>query len=448
MKFFSTIARASVVVAIADAVTTKKMSSGVAATESAPNPWLALLTSSWSLAGKPEQEKSAGLQSLADSIVAMAKNGNLQNPDPTMQSAVESILEIVEDMKESINASNDAAQASMDEKYDTLKNCSAPSATDMTAWTAGLNTTASDVVTCRQEEKTVKENYTDCIGEQNRCANTTECCNPLLQPNTYCLPVGGSSPQPSTLEGQCNGRSKCKLNDLNAMLTYFQGKLTEYQTAEDSCTASRAGCNESYDCTTVENNYTTKRGDCNVVQTNFEQQYCDLARSVEANWDAYNTCYDNAHAALIAEETKQKEILPGRHQEWRGVLRIECLLGALQATDMTAELEKCIDTTYGDAHWAHLDLTYPSEQAKFVEKTTCSEPLETPGASNFKSAHYAEVLEEIPEELSTYHCVAALATEHCPRTVGIALLGHKSKVSHAHRIPQATRHHGLKRRTA
>eukprot|EP00440_Ansanella_granifera_P039615 gb/GFBE01042968.1/.p1 GENE.gb/GFBE01042968.1/~~gb/GFBE01042968.1/.p1 ORF type:complete len:479 (+),score=139.67 gb/GFBE01042968.1/:1-1437(+) len=423
MQLISAIAQTSLVLVLAAAVATKKSASetGAALVEAGPSPWLALLTSSWTLAGKPDQEKSQGLEALADQIVHLAKSGSLQNPDAGMQEAVEDIQAIVVDMKEAINASNDAAQQSMDDKRAALDKCTAPATMDLGVFTAGLDPSADDVVTCREEERGFKVNYTDCETEKERCSNTTACCHPLLQPNAYCLPVGGASPQPSVLESQCNGRSKCKLDDLNAMLTYFQGKMTELNAADQACTDSRAGCVDGADCTPLKNEWDTKNDACDAIQIGFEQAFCTHAQTTEASWANYSSCYDSADANLKAEETKQRNILPGRQQEWRGVLRIECLLSALSQSTVeaqTAKLEQCIDTTYGESHWAHLQLTYPSEAADYPTKATCSEVLKAPGSEHFKNTYYSEVLDMIPEELSTYHCVAV--TEYCEKSSAVS----------------------------
>eukprot|EP00439_Symbiodinium_sp_Y106_P062758 s68_g9.t1 len=285
-------------------------------------PWLSLLTSSWALAGEPQSEQTQGLDDLAQNLVKLAKDG--APPDESMKQAINSIRNIVNDMKKQVNETNAAAQYEINRKAEFVAACAVPETPALK-----LPSTQEDVVTCRSEEDPLYKAWQLCESEKARCSNTTACCASLVQPNKYCLNPG-VAPSPLQYEAQCDGTSSCKETDIKEKIAFFKGKLDALDAAEKACEDSRAGCQDSYDCVPKEDSWKVKQTSCNEMQTKFEQGHCDHAEALEAAWDKYLTCYDTKKTALTSEELKQEATVPGRHQEWRALLRIDCLLGALE----------------------------------------------------------------------------------------------------------------------
>ncbi|CAJ1381771.1 unnamed protein product [Effrenium voratum] len=401
--------------------------------KSSSSPWLSLLTNSWALSGESQPDQTKGLDSLAHDIVQLAKTGAAA-PDATMTSAIDSIRSIVTDMKAAVNDSHSAAQAAIDQKANLVTACKAPAATDMTNFQLAMPVNAEAVLTCRESEKPLYDSYTLCESEKARCSNTNECCAALVQPNKYCLNPG-IAPSPLQYESTCEGASMCKEADMTSKLAFFKGKLQELDAAEAACETSRAGCQESYDCATKEAAWKTQKLACHDKQTEFEQSYCNLATSVEAQWDSYLRCYDVNKTGLVSEEQKQAAALPGRQQEWRALLRIDCLLSALASSDVNAELETCIKANYTADDWKHLSLSYPSKLDTFVARQSCSEELLAPGTTYFKEHMYSKVDKALmPEQLTTYFCVSGLSTSHCSaKTSAMLLLTKAVKRHHGHR---------------
>ncbi|CAJ1338236.1 unnamed protein product, partial [Effrenium voratum] len=363
--------------------------------KSSSSPWLSLLTNSWALSGESQPDQTKGLDSLAHDIVQLAKTGAAA-PDATMTSAIDSIRSIVTDMKAAVNDSHSAAQAAIDQKANLVTACKAPAATDMTNFQLAMPVNAEAVLTCRESEKPLYDSYTLCESEKARCSNTNECCAALVQPNKYCLNPG-IAPSPLQYESTCEGASMCKEADMTSKLAFFKGKLQELDAAEAACETSRAGCQESYDCATKEAAWKTQKLACHDKQTEFEQSYCNLATSVEAQWDSYLRCYDVNKTGLVSEEQKQAAALPGRQQEWRALLRIDCLL--------SADPGEAVD-------------------------------------GYFKEHMYSKVDKALmPEQLTTYFCdvrkwveVSGLSTSHCSaKTSAMLLLTKAVKRHHGHR---------------
>ncbi|CAJ1350436.1 unnamed protein product, partial [Effrenium voratum] len=310
----------------------KAAAEGALSSDKPASPWLSLLAKSWALPGEPQQEQSKGLDSLASSIIALAKSHKNGAPDAEMQAAIDSISQILADMKDAVKAANDAAQKELGKKLTAITTCSAPNMTDSSDFQATLKITAGEVNSCRSSyEKYVYDEYKTCVKEEGRCSNTTECCVDLIQPNPYCLNPP-SAPSPLSLQTECDGAAKCREKDIANKLGFFENKLKEYNDAVTACDLSRAGCNNSYACEPKKTLWKERQSECNNNQTVFEQAYCDLAEKLEASWEVYSTCHTRSVTALTTEEGKQKKLLTGRHQEWRGLLRIECLLSALKET--------------------------------------------------------------------------------------------------------------------
>lgn len=415
MKFFALILTSSFSSALAVAAgKAKSATGGLLADDKPTNPWLSLLTKSWALPGESQEEQSKGLDGLASSILALAKNHKSGAPDEEMKAAVESISQILTDMKDSVTTGNAAAQQEINKKQSAVKNCSVPAETSMPDFEATLHLGVKDVLDCRADEKSYYDAYQHCLSEEARCANTTECCVDLIQPNPYCLSPP-SPPSPLTFQSECDTASKCREKDLDNKLAFFELKLQEYNEASYACEQSRLGCNSSYTCQLKQEAWKEKHALCNSNQSAFEQAYCDLAGTQEAHWDTYSSCHACSVQALEAEEVKQESLLLGRRQEWRGLLRIECLLGALTAADQAAALDACINKNQTTIAAEALNLTYPTKVGAVPTKSSCSEKLNAPGTSYFLKTFYSGVPEVLmPTSLTTYYCVSGLSTSYCP----------------------------------
>ncbi|OLP90192.1 hypothetical protein AK812_SmicGene28265 [Symbiodinium microadriaticum] len=160
----------------------------------------------------------------------------------SMKQAINSIRNIVNDMKKQVNETNAAAQYEINRKAEFLAACAVPETPALK-----LPNTQEEVVTCRSEEDPLYKAYELCVSEKARCSNTTACCASLVQPNKYCLNPG-VAPSPLQYEAQCDGTSSCKETDIKEKIAFFKGKLDALDAAEKACEDSRAGCQDSYDC--------------------------------------------------------------------------------------------------------------------------------------------------------------------------------------------------------
>jgi len=223
MKLFALVAVGSVCTALAVATGKSKSISegGALSNDKGASPWLSLLTKSWALPGEAQEEQSKGLDDLANSVLALAKNRKSGAPDAEMKAAVDSISQILSDMKDAVSTGNVAAQQEITKKETALKNCSIPSETSTADFEASLHITMNDVLNCRAEEKTYYSAYQFCMAEEARCSNTTECCVDLIQPNPYCLSPP-SPPSPLSFQTECDAASRCREKDLENKLAFFE----------------------------------------------------------------------------------------------------------------------------------------------------------------------------------------------------------------------------------
>lgn len=378
------------------------------------DPWLSLMARSWALAGAPDTTKYSSLASLEASIVNLAKNAQLQNPDPNMQNAVEGIRTLLSSMMVSINVSNSEAQTNLDEKGEAVRQCKPPSSNFTSP-----PITSQSVVDCRNTEQTAYEDWQACLILNATCEGTSECCADVLQPHEFCNVMPAITYNFGHVCSSMSPTSTCSTSDVSAALAYFRQKQTEYQQALQACKDSVAGCPNRpgwVHCDSQEVVYNRNNTHCDNQQQVFEQHYCNEAANFESAWENYTSCYNMRMAILSASESVEHANLPNQRSQYRAILRIQCLLQVLETTGGGANstLQQCIDarSTWSiDFPW--INISYPSLDPTFPSLANCSTPLWEPGISAFVTYFYnnnALMEAHLPK---TAGCVAKLSTHHC-----------------------------------
>jgi len=366
------------------------------------SPWLGLLTTSWALPSIPDGQKPHGLDKFAEQLVNLAKlkkSSDSQHPDAEMLQALNTVGEAVEELKRQVNISNTNAQKRIDDKKKLVTDCDIQlpsSGLPTTGWINQRDPTEEEVRICRERELQLKDIHEACLDTQDKCQSSDECCDTLIQPNNGCNP-SPQPPDPSPFGPEvCPGKVECKKADIEAALAFFRQKRAEYNTVNERCDEFRQpyGCplgRTLVDCSVEYKNYTDQKAICNGIQVQFENQYCQLNKDIEGDWGIYAQCYSNNETGLDAVEKIERAALPNRQQEYRGMLRIECLVDALNQTDSSITDQKistCIQTTYTEADWPHLVLTY---YYPVGTQTTCSDLLQEPGTQSFVNEFYSQI---------------------------------------------------------
>eukprot|EP00930_Biecheleria_cincta_P064994 TRINITY_DN5068_c0_g5_i1.p1 TRINITY_DN5068_c0_g5~~TRINITY_DN5068_c0_g5_i1.p1 ORF type:complete len:435 (-),score=42.54 TRINITY_DN5068_c0_g5_i1:84-1388(-) len=396
----------------------------VSARSGMPSPWLSLLANSWTLAGSPPSQKESTLKKMAEDIVKLAKNADLKS-DPSMVTAVNSIRSLLEDMTSSINSSNIEAQTGLDDKADAVAACQAPTAPAQPHLQMPRpQPTHTNVTNCRGQQQTIENAYQACLALQSRCRGNTLCCDPVIQPeggHGWC----NETPKPSFSFGAVSlcysapSASQCSITQLSTELAYWQGLLNQYDQKVADCESVMAGCplpaGTPVDCTAEHSATVVKRGECDTIQQNFENPYCTYASDLQTSWDNYTTCYNTNMAALSTAEAAEHTNLPNRWQQYRAILRIECLLDVLVGSeaDMTAALGACIAARYDAPSYPWLNVSFPTDSSSFPALQTCPTQLWEPGAAIFNSYFYNNHTLISDTLTETRGCVGRLSLQHC-----------------------------------
>jgi len=395
------------------------------------SPWLGLLTTSWTLPSIPDAQKPHGLDQFAEQLVNLAKikkSSDSQHPDNEMLEALNTVADAVDELKNQVNISNANAQQRIDDKKRLVDDCDIhvpSSGLPATGWINQRDPTEEEVRTCRERELELKQIYEACLDRREQCKSSEPCCVRLIQPSIGCNP-SPQPPDPSPFGPEiCPGKVECKRPDIEAALAFYRQKRDEYNSANQRCDDFRQpiGCPQDrteVDCSAEHTNWTDQTAVCNGIQVDFERQYCLLNAGIEAQWGGYAQCYNANEIELDEVERVERAALPNRQQEYRGMLRIECLVDALNQTDSSItdqRIQACIASTYTEADWPHLVLTY---YYPVGTQRTCTDRLHEPGTQSFVQEFYSQIAPavRVVDGLASSYCTGT--PEHCsllPTTV-------------------------------
>jgi len=88
-------------------------------------------------------------------------------------------------------------------------------------------------------------------------------------------------------------------------------------------------------CTEIHDGWSPKRKECNDYQARMDMTSCAFLRTSEDGCQAYSTCFDGAYSNLVFVNSSLAQEEDQLRQEWRALLRIECLLPIFTSTSTT-----------------------------------------------------------------------------------------------------------------
>eukprot|EP00439_Symbiodinium_sp_Y106_P058025 s637_g8.t1 len=95
-------------------------------------------------------------------------------------------------------------------------------------------------------------------------------------------------------------------------------------------------------CSNLSVAHDAQRRKCNAQQAQLDTTSCGFVTNAENGCAAYSRCYDQTLASFITLNSTVAEEDRTLRQEWRAVLRIECLLKALLSDNKNAAIDRCI----------------------------------------------------------------------------------------------------------
>eukprot|EP00931_Biecheleriopsis_adriatica_P116984 TRINITY_DN92555_c0_g1_i1.p1 TRINITY_DN92555_c0_g1~~TRINITY_DN92555_c0_g1_i1.p1 ORF type:complete len:436 (+),score=66.96 TRINITY_DN92555_c0_g1_i1:87-1394(+) len=289
------------------------------------------------------------------------------------------VLQILDSvMKVNILQRVGVTQSSIDAKLAGFQNCTHPNATIAAV---NLETLSGAHRTCRNTQNATWTSWDKYCGSGAPHPDEAIACQPYedakstginiaRSPDSTCIMAPGTAiPTMGTY--------------LRSMERFFQGRLDDIEMKKRRCqhskntTTATAWCHNEW-CT-----FSRESVDCGDKQAVFEEAACTLFK--DARCSTYTSCYNRTsslYSQAIAEARASEAVYKA---EWRSILRIRCLVKALNATDaqITAEIDTCKAASHATTEVEINLSSAPPEQP-----CTDSSDLE-PGKPQFNSKWYA-----------------------------------------------------------
>merc|ERR1719487_1421730 len=159
------------------------------------------------------------------------------------------------------------------------------------------------------------------------------------------------------------------------------GFLDRYLRAKGACEAATKAYNAKVkECKRKVHSYNKRKAKCNQYQTVMDSASCKGAVLVKDACETYAGCYFAKVKAYRIAERKVKSDEIDRKAEWRGLKRMECLMGAFADGKVTnAEIDACKKKSHGTGH---LNIEYP----KVPPLAKCTVPSLYPATGAYKRA--------------------------------------------------------------
>mmetsp|Transcript_20908 Transcript_20908/g.46426 ORF Transcript_20908/g.46426 Transcript_20908/m.46426 type:complete len:876 (-) Transcript_20908:59-2686(-) len=140
-----------------------------------------------------------------------------------------------------------------------------------------------------------------------------------------------------------------------------------------------------------------RRVTCNNLQDTLEGDTCNGARQHVAGCKEYRKCYRDALTAKYRQQPVIQKNEKDRKIEWRGLKRIECLLGVFASDEEVnaAVIEKCKAVTHSTTE---LDISYKKAPAR----DRCGATPEAPCSTSYHRKYYYR----LPKNAQTKSCKA------------------------------------------
>jgi len=330
-------------------------------------------------------EKSA-LDGMEASLLGMAKQkmdaGDSENA-ANLTSFLTQIQDIIDQtMKTSILTRYNASQQMLDSTWSNYTaTCDSPGDAPFSQYTFFSNMHVS----CRATEQTYYQSYTSCLSDESIVEQATEVrcgtynsLNTMTQYASLCsMPAGMAAPTIG--------------NYLIHMESVFRDALSNLADARDSCT-NVSTTPAPVTCDNLHCDWAMKQYDCDTMQQVWENQACVLSR--EYTCSIYTSCmsakknaYDQAH---VTANTSQ----PGLKAEWRSVMRIECLIGALDspADQLQSQIDACIARTHSTLP---VTFTFYGPTSPVPACNQANYQNMTPGNAAFSTRWYAGITDVV-----------------------------------------------------
>ncbi|CAE7472815.1 crt [Symbiodinium sp. CCMP2456] len=190
--------------------------------------------------------------------------------------------------------------------------------------------------------------HQDCRKEEGIGAQSVEECEESLAEHktshaTARIDCDAVVDYPAGGRGLCNNRVGSVADHYRNLHTFWDEYLKWYDGNMTICNALQAKVESTTaNCSNLSVAHDAQRRKCNARQAQLDTTSCGFVTNAENGCAAYSRCYDQTLASFITLNSTVAEEERTLRQEWRAVLRIECLLKALLSDNKNAAIDRCI----------------------------------------------------------------------------------------------------------
>lgn len=300
------------------------------------------------------------------SLLAMAK----EEPSPTVKPFVTQITDLTKSMKQAVEDQAKRSQNNLKMSMDDWKSC------ELKDEEAENNLTAYSLkhLDCSQKESDAYAQWQSCL---------TKCTTPCDEAQLKCDEFNKTDVWPE--DGRCKMQDSAVYANTKEWMEIL---MDSYENLYKAWTSSKAGCEQgkiecdrcNQGCNAYEKVYKEKVGVCSTYQAELETKGCDKDTT---DCVTYHHCYNTKSKAFYAAEESVAQQEKAYIAEYRGLLRITCLLegftkafegGKLDAKSLSVSIDTCKKTDFTtEAHVKHLRIQFYNVTEQ-IELKKCDGP--------------------------------------------------------------------------
>jgi len=282
------------------------------------------------------------LQVIESSLMSMVREGT----SPSLLPGIMAIFDLTTDMKAAVENKSNHEQANLTKDWYIWLNCTANPGDriENPFPVTPIHDQCFDNRTSWQNDWDGNRYYGDILSwHANICRqNCTETCEITNEITRELCPQTPFSCEKQWAAFDTN-------TDVRAHMLYLQSKFAENMANESNCSSSRNVTNCTTQCITeCPPGGNTSWANCSISACVLQNEGC---MKHNESCFLYNECYDTEQQDYNVTKTWVSEYEYSNKQEYRAILRIECLLHAFNSSianesDLSDGIDACINTTF------------------------------------------------------------------------------------------------------
>jgi hypothetical protein len=355
-------------------------------------------TNGSTLALRAQMSKATNLEKMVLRIVSTSGHG--QSPSG-LQDIVDLVWPVLEDLEESINASHQAAEETLNASqvgFGTCTNARENGQNDAANLLGGKQSLSTSHRNCRIAEGEAETAFASCEqqrhilgGARNSSCDAYQAAILIPNVNLCSAPTSGEE----------YGHWLVRVRDwATAELSHLETLRTACEEAESAYNNQTSLCQGADGNGGLAGAHAARRHQCNLNQTALQEQACSYGHAVQSTCEAYETCYNSNLDTWNAQSASVRAGESARIQQWWVVQRIRCYFHLFAEADGNPITPSMIEECRNAGHdTTHLNLTYPTLPS---HPSTCSLVENIPCSEGYISSEYSS----LPANAQAMECTA------------------------------------------